>query len=71
MLKHKAIGPTDDGKYLVVYPTPGCTVQTTVCDCATEQQAKQEARRLNQQQRRQERAERKAQAARERRQGGI
>jgi hypothetical protein len=66
MLKHRAIGPMPDGAYLVVYPTPGCNVPTTVCDCATVAQAKNEARRLNHLQRKQARAEEKAQKTRER-----
>lgn len=65
MLKHRAIGPTGDGNYLVVYPTPGCGVPTTVCDCATAGQANDEAKRLNRLQRARARAEEKAQKTRE------
>jgi hypothetical protein len=65
MLKHRTIGPTAAGGYLVVYPTPGCDVPTTVCSCATADQAATEARRLNRIQRAQARAEQNAQALRE------
>jgi hypothetical protein len=67
MLKHRTIGPTSAGTYLVVYPTPGCSVPTTVCDCTTAEQAKDEAKRLNHLQRKQARAEEKARKALERR----
>jgi hypothetical protein len=67
MLKHRTIGPTADGTYLVVYPTPGCDVPTSVCDCTTAAQAKSEARRLNQLQRKKDRAEQRARDACERR----
>jgi hypothetical protein len=47
MLTHKAIGPYEDGSYLVVYPTPGCGSLTVACDCRTESQATREVERLN------------------------
>lgn len=46
-LKHTCIGPTTDGNFLVVYPTPGCAVQTVSCICRTQSQADSEAMRLN------------------------
>lgn len=48
MLEHKAIGPREDGGYLVVYETPGCNVLTVACPCRTKGQAESEADRLNQ-----------------------
>jgi hypothetical protein len=48
MLNHTVI--PRGGRYLVVYPTPGCDVPTPVCSCSTEKQAISESRRLNQQQ---------------------
>ena len=48
MLTHTVI--PRGGRYLVVYPTPGCDVPTPVCSCATEAQALAESERLNQQQ---------------------
>lgn len=50
MLKHQAIGPYEDGSYVVGYPTPGCDVITAVCTCRTEKQAAGEVLRLDQQQ---------------------
>ena len=47
MLEHKAIGPYEDGSYLVVYPTPGCASLTVACDCRTANQAADEVDRLN------------------------
>lgn len=49
MLKHTVLR-TRDGRYQVVYATPGCKVPTPVCSCATEDQATKEAERLNQEQ---------------------
>lgn len=56
MLNHKAVGPYEDGSYLVVYQTPGCTSMTVARDCRTEAQALGEAERLNAQQLMQEMA---------------
>lgn len=47
MLEHKAIGPYEDGSYLVVYPTPGCSSLTVACNCRTAAQAGDEVARLN------------------------
>ena len=47
MLNHNVIGPNEAGRYLVVYPTPGCAISTPVCDCATRQLAEAESMRLN------------------------
>lgn len=47
MLNHTVLR-TRDGRHQVVYKTPGCKVPTPVCSCATEDQALQEAERLNQ-----------------------
>ncbi len=47
MLTHSVLR-TRDGRYQVVYPTPGCKVPTPICSCATEGQAVTEAERLNQ-----------------------
>jgi hypothetical protein len=46
MLTHTTIGPIK-GDYLVVYPTPGCSVLTVAGICRTAQQADDEAERLN------------------------
>jgi hypothetical protein len=54
MLTHKAVGPYEDGSYLVVYPTPGCSSLTVACVCRTDEQAEGEVRRLNQLQLRRE-----------------
>lgn len=41
MLTHTAIGPYEDGTYLVGYPTPGYgAVLTPVVECRSEAQAK-------------------------------
>jgi hypothetical protein len=47
MLSHSVIGPYEGGNFLVVYQTPGCCSKTVACDCRTEDQAWQEAERLN------------------------
>lgn len=49
MLNHTVLR-TRDGRYQVVYPTPGCKVPTPICSCLTEGQATKEAERLNQEQ---------------------
>jgi hypothetical protein len=54
MLNYQTVGPRADGRYLVAYCTPGCLVWTSACDCSTEQQAAQEAARLNREQIRRE-----------------
>lgn len=47
MLNFFPIGPTEDQTYMVGYDTPGCKVRTIVCEHMNEQDALQEARRLN------------------------
>lgn len=47
MLTPQAMGPTPDGRFLVIYQTPGCCVPTVACDCSTQAQADSEADRLN------------------------
>jgi hypothetical protein len=47
MLTLQAMGPTLDGRFLVVYQTPGCCVPTVACDCMTQAQADSEVDRLN------------------------
>jgi hypothetical protein len=47
MLTMQAMGPTPDGRFLVVYQTPGCCVPTVACDCRTQTQANSEVDRLN------------------------
>jgi hypothetical protein len=49
MLNHTILR-TRDGRYQVVYETPGCNVPTPVCSCLTEAQAVRESERLNQEQ---------------------
>lgn len=41
---------TSDGRYQVVYPTPGCSVPTLACSCRTKAAAERMAERLNQEQ---------------------
>jgi hypothetical protein len=50
MLAHKSMGPNKDGRFLVVYDTPGCCVPTVACDCGSLALADVEAARLNAQQ---------------------
>lgn len=47
MLMMQTMGPTPDGRFLVVYQTPGCCVPTVACDCRTQAQADREVDRLN------------------------
>lgn len=56
MLAHKSMGPNKDGRFLVVYDTPGCCVPTVACDCGSQALADVEAARLNAQQICQEKA---------------
>lgn len=50
MLTHSVLGPYEDGSFLVVYPTPGCSSVTIASECRTKEQADSEADRLNHQQ---------------------
>lgn len=50
MLKHQVIGPREDGTYVVGYPTPGCGVMTTVCECQTKALAEKARDDLNKEQ---------------------
>jgi len=47
MLDHTVIGPVKGGRFLVVYPTPGCKSKTIACDCLNKKQAELEKNRLN------------------------
>jgi hypothetical protein len=47
MLIHVAVGPLENGRYLVAYLTPGCSVLTVAGDCRTQAGATAEADRLN------------------------
>jgi hypothetical protein len=47
MLTHQTIGPTNAGRDLVAYLTPGCAVPTVACDCSSRDQADAETKRLN------------------------
>lgn len=47
MLTYRTFGPTAKGNFLVVYPTPGCTLLTVACICCSERDADDEASRLN------------------------
>lgn len=48
MLTHSVIGPDSRGVFLVVYPTPGCSVPTVIADASDRAAAQREADRLNQ-----------------------
>lgn len=56
MLTHSTLGPTALGHFLVTYQTPGCTVPTVAGICRTQQQADDEAGRLNADQAQREKA---------------
>ena len=47
MLNHSVSGPYSDGSYHVVYPVPGCQILAAVCHCKTQEQAYEEAARMN------------------------
>lgn len=49
MLTHTVLR-TSDGRYQVIYQTPGCNVPTLACSCRTKGQAQRVAERLNQEQ---------------------
>jgi hypothetical protein len=49
MLNHTVLGPRN-GRFHVVYPTPGTDLPTSVCDAATFVAAQIEADRLNRRQ---------------------
>jgi hypothetical protein len=56
MLTHFPVGPTEDQTYMVAYMTPGTKVATIVYEHMSEQDARDEALRLNALQRAKKRA---------------